>query len=88
MPSPTVTTLFTTYNLADGTVKEEAASVGDKVVGFLKAPISFSTDVGVSQSTQAINVLGWSAIALIGGELMGHIRASKGQKAFFPFGRP
>lgn len=80
--------IFSSYTLTDATVKAEAATVGDKAIAFLKAPVTFGSDTGVSNTTQAINVLGWGGIAFLGGELLGHRRAAQGLKAFIPIGRP
>lgn len=81
--------LFTSYTKdAAQVVESENDTIGKKAIAFLTAPIGFSSDELVEKTTQTVNILGWSGIALLGGELLGHRRAAQGKRAFIPVGRP
>lgn len=81
--------MFKVYTKDEATVIEnENDSIMDKGLAVVTAPFRFSDDKLVTQKSQAITVLVWSAVAGLAGELVGHHRAAKGQQALIPFGRP
>lgn len=81
--------LLTSYKKAtDQTVEKENDSIGHQVIGLLSAPVRFKDDVLVTEKAQAVAVWTYSLLSFFGGELVGHIRASKGGQAFVPIGRP
>lgn len=81
--------IYTVYTKdAAQVIDSEADSFSKKLTGFLTAPVSFSETKLVTETSQAVSVIGWSAISGLVMELIGHRRAAQGKQAFLPFGRP